>query len=107
MIADVTMIAIIETISENAQIIAINSSIRMMCALCAAGIASITIQSTPIATTTGMITKSFVLCKNQMIIVATEKGDRNEHDKARMRKMPKFQTDYFRKRMALYLHTVG
>lgn len=24
-----------------------------------------------------------------------------------MRKMPKFQTDYFRKRMALYLHTVG
>lgn len=39
MIADVTMIAIIETISANAQMIAINSSIRMMCALCGARIA--------------------------------------------------------------------
>ena len=72
-----------------------------------AGIASITIRTTSVATTNGMITKNFVLCKNQMIIVATAKGDRNEHDKARMRKMPKFQTDYIRKRMALYLHTVG
>ena len=35
------------------------------------------------------------------------KERRNEHDKARMRKMPKFQTDSFRKRMALYLHAVG